>query len=110
MAISHHYFLSQLKKDYLDGLTDSFDLVPIGAWYGKGKRTGTYGAYLLACHNQDDEVREITILNILNKQKKSQAIFIRDVSFDFFFDSHTKPFVRSERDFPTQNWSSFTNY
>ncbi|GAB4820174.1 hypothetical protein N2152v2_007220 [Parachlorella kessleri] len=45
----------KLKKDYMSGVGDTFDVVPIGAWYGKGKRVGVFGSYLLAVYNADEE-------------------------------------------------------
>ncbi|GAW83249.1 DNA ligase I [Plasmodium gonderi] len=45
----------KVKKDYIEGLSDSVDLVPIAGYYGKGKRSGVYGAFVLATYNSETE-------------------------------------------------------
>jgi DNA ligase-1 len=41
----------KLKASYAEGLADSFDLVVVGAIYGRGKRTGLYGAILASAYD-----------------------------------------------------------
>jgi DNA ligase-1 len=45
----------KLKREYRNELGDSLDLVVIGAFFGRGRRTGKYGTLLLATYNQEDD-------------------------------------------------------
>ncbi|KAK7887959.1 ATP-dependent DNA ligase Cdc17 [Exophiala xenobiotica] len=53
----------KVKKDYLNGVGDSLDLVVLGAYHGKGKRTSWFGAFLLAAYNPETQMFE-TVCNI----------------------------------------------
>lgn len=46
------------KRDYKSEMADTVDLVVIGAFHGRGKRAGTYGALLLASYNPDNDTFE----------------------------------------------------
>ena len=46
------------KRDYKSELTDTVDLVIVGAFHGRGKRAGTYGALLLAAYNPTKDIFE----------------------------------------------------
>jgi DNA ligase-1 len=46
------------KRDYKSEMTDTVDLVIVGAFHGRGKRGGTYGALLLAAYDPDEDEYE----------------------------------------------------
>jgi DNA ligase-1 len=46
------------KRDYKSEMIDTVDLVVVGAFHGRGKRAGTYGALLLAAYNPDEDIFE----------------------------------------------------
>jgi len=46
------------KRDYKSEMTDTVDLVVVGAFHGRGKRVGAYGALLLATYNPENDTFE----------------------------------------------------
>ncbi|RUS21673.1 DNA ligase [Endogone sp. FLAS-F59071] len=99
----------KVKKDYLKGIGDSLDLVVVGAFYGRGKRTSVYGAYLLACYDPDrEEYQTITKIGTgFSEQALQQHYdFFKDHVIDrpkryYSFGDGTKPDVWLE---PMQVW------
>ena len=45
----------KLKREYRNELGDSLDLVVIGAFFGRGRRTGKYGTLLLASYDDEQD-------------------------------------------------------
>ena len=54
-AGAREFLWMKLKKEYDNTLGDSFDLTVIGALLGRGKRTGYYGALLLAVYDKNSD-------------------------------------------------------
>jgi len=46
----------KFKRDYRYEMTDTVDLVVVGAFHGRGKRAGTYGALLMAAYSPEEDV------------------------------------------------------
>ncbi|KAK4058439.1 hypothetical protein OIO90_000598 [Microbotryomycetes sp. JL221] len=43
----------KVKKDYLEDLGDSLDLIPIGGWHGQGRKAAWWSPILLGCYDQE---------------------------------------------------------
>ncbi|MFX1485533.1 MAG: ATP-dependent DNA ligase [Promethearchaeota archaeon] len=46
----------KFKREAISELADTVDLVVVGAFMGRGRRAGTYGALLLACYDPENDV------------------------------------------------------
>ena len=58
----------KLKREYRNELGDSLDLVVIGAFFGKGRRTGRYGTLLVATYNDENDTNEEIPGNVNNDE------------------------------------------
>ena len=94
----------KLKREYQNELGDSLDLIVIGAFFGKGRRTGRYGTLLLATYNSEndsyssickvgtgftdeslDQLYQILSPNVtIKKNSKIES----DMNADVWFDPH----------------------
>lgn len=90
----------KLKKDYIDNGGDSFDLVVIGAYYGKGKRTGVYGGFLLASYNDAEGVFETVCKigtgfpdDVLSKFYEELNNYVVEFPKDIRYKDQTRPDV-----------------
>ncbi|MEW5706415.1 MAG: ATP-dependent DNA ligase [Actinomycetota bacterium] len=62
-AGSRGFLWIKFKREYRSEMTDTVDLVVVGAYYGRGKRAGVYGSLLMAVYSPDtDTFKTITRL------------------------------------------------
>ena len=59
-AGSRGYLWVKFKKEYSAEMSDTIDLVAVGAFAGRGKRAGTYGALLMAAYDARADVFRTT--------------------------------------------------
>ncbi|MDP8012179.1 MAG: ATP-dependent DNA ligase [Thermoplasmata archaeon] len=55
-AGAREFLWIKFKRDYQAELSDTLDLVIVGAFAGHGSRTGTYGALLMAAYDEDNDM------------------------------------------------------
>lgn len=102
-AGGRNYSWIKWKKEYMSKLRDTLDLVILGAYSGRGRRSGTYGAVLCSAYNPDDDIfqtvcklgtgfsdEEITkmpqkLTDMRVDLKPARAIVSREIWPDFWF-------------------------
>jgi len=57
-AGSRGFLWIKYKKEYKSEMTDTVDLVVVGAFAGRGRRKGVYGALLMATYNGEEDTFE----------------------------------------------------
>jgi ATP-dependent DNA ligase len=81
------------RRDYCEGLRDSLDLVPIGGWYGNGRKAGWVSPFLLASWDPETE----TLATVCRCMSGFTDVFYAEVS-DGPCSGCGRPLVRSNMD------------
>ncbi len=82
------------KKDYSQELTDSLDLVVVGAYAGQGRRRGWYGSLLMATYDHDRDVFQ-TVCRVATGFEDEDLEELKPMFEDHVLD-HKHPRVEAE--------------
>ena len=96
----------KLKKDYIDGMgvCDSVDLVVIGGYHVKGKRTSMYGAYLMACYDTEKDEYQSTC-KVGTGFKDEELVRFTDKMKAYVTSHHKMPYnVNTDSSLEPDDW------
>ncbi|GJQ14037.1 hypothetical protein GpartN1_g5828.t1 [Galdieria partita] len=71
---------SKIKKDYVEGMSDTMDLVPIAAWWGNGRKAGWLSPFLLACYHDGEFQSVCRVMSGFSDEeyKRLTEFYLRD--------------------------------
>lgn len=84
----------KLKRSYQAKMIEPIDVVVVGAFHGRGRRSGTYGALLVAVYDRENDV--FTTISKVGSGFKDEDLEILPEMLAPYRISHMHPRVKSE--------------